>query len=90
MHIAGERDDNVKFANQKDTIERVRKLNGCEANGQAWAEAGDLIGTQYASKGNTPCVSVIHPGGHPFPEAAPEFTVEFCKQHSNAPRTSPR
>ena len=37
MHIAGEKDALVKFEWQQRTIERVRKLNGCDAEGKPWA-----------------------------------------------------
>lgn len=82
LHVAGERDEAVAFANQQRTMQRIRRLNGCEAQGQPWAEAGALVGTQFESKSGTPFVSLIHPGTHKFPEAAPALIVKFFKEHT--------
>jgi polyhydroxybutyrate depolymerase len=82
LHIAGEKDEIVPFANQQRTMEGVRKLNGCETDGKPWATSGKLVGTIYPSKEGPPFVSVIHPGTHAYPPEAPELTVKFFKEHS--------
>jgi polyhydroxybutyrate depolymerase len=82
LHVAGEADPLVKYNWQKFAIERVKKVNGCDAEGKAWAKAGELTGTQYASKIESPFVVVTFPGGHQFPAKAPELIVKFFKEHA--------
>lgn len=77
MHIAGEKDPLVKYEWQRATMEALRKLDGCDAEGMTWAENSTL----YASKTGTPVVTFIHPGGHEFPAAAPALIVKFLKEH---------
>jgi polyhydroxybutyrate depolymerase len=82
LHIAGEKDPLVKFSWQKATMDAVRKLNGCEGDGQEWAKDSKL----YPSKSGTPLVTFIHPGGHGFPAEAPPLIVRFFKEHPPAAR----
>ena len=77
MHLAGENDPLVKFAWQKLTMEALRKLNGCDPEGEPW----DKLCTIYPSKIGTPLVTFIHPGGHQFRRDAPPLIVKFFKQH---------
>lgn len=81
MHVAGEKDPLVKYEWQTGTMERVRKLNGCEATGKEWATSGKFVGTEYPSKSGTPFVSLIYPGTHTFPDEAPKLIVKFFQQH---------
>lgn len=81
LHLAGEKDELVKYENQKRTMEVVRKTNGCDADGKVWDTAGKLVGTVYESKGGTPFVSLVGPGGHEFPADAPKLIVKFFQQH---------
>jgi len=80
LHVAGEKDPLVKFEWQKMTMNAVRKLNGCEAEGKEWAKNCAL----YPSKSGTPFVAFIHPGGHGFPAEAPALMVKFFKEHPAA------
>ena len=80
LHLAGEKDTLVKFEWQKLTMNAVRKLNGCEAEGKQWATQCTL----YPSKTGTPFVTFIHPGGHGFPTEAPALVVKFFKEHPAA------
>jgi polyhydroxybutyrate depolymerase len=83
LHLAGETDPLVKYDGQRLTMETVRKINGCDADGKPWDKAGSLTGTVYASKGGTPFVSLIHPGGHAFPaEDGPKLIVKFFGENS--------
>lgn len=77
MHLAGEQDPLVKFIWQKLTMDAVRKLNGCDAEGKPW----DALCTIYPSKTGTPLVGFIHPGGHEFRRDAPPLIVKFFKAH---------
>jgi polyhydroxybutyrate depolymerase len=80
LHIAGEKDETVPFANQKKTVEMIRKFNGCEADGTPWAKVGHLTGTVYRSKDGAPVIFVEHPGTHKYPDGAPELIVRFFKE----------
>ncbi|HEY6168318.1 MAG TPA: PHB depolymerase family esterase [Verrucomicrobiae bacterium] len=80
MHLAGENDPLVKYEWQKAAMEAVRKLNGCESEGKPW-DKQCLI---YESKGGTPFVSFIHPGGHEFKPEAPALIAKFFKEHPAA------
>lgn len=78
LHIAGEKDELVKFAWQKATMDAIKKLNGCEAEGKPWQKDGLL----YESKGGTPLVTWIYPGGHTFPADGAKVIAAFFKEHS--------
>jgi polyhydroxybutyrate depolymerase len=77
LHLAGEKDALVKFDNQKRTMDRLRKLNGCEEKG---TPAGKYC-TEYRSKDGPVVVTYIHPGGHQFPVEAVARMVEFFQAH---------
>lgn len=78
MHLAGERDELVKFEWQKATIEVIKKVNGCDADGQPWGK----LGTRYTSKSGPPVVAYIHPGTHAFLSEAPTQIVKFFREHA--------
>jgi polyhydroxybutyrate depolymerase len=80
MHLAGEKDDLVKFRWQGLMMQAVRRSNGCDAAGTAWGEHSTL----YASKAGAPVVTYIYPGGHEFPREAVPQIVKFLKEHSLA------
>jgi polyhydroxybutyrate depolymerase len=75
--IGGSDDPLVKFEWQELTMAAVRKNNGCATNGESW----DNQCTIYPSKGGTPLVTFIFPGGHQFNPAAPALIVKFFKEH---------
>lgn len=77
MHLAGEKDDLVKYRWQTAMMQAVRRRNNCDAAGTAWGEHSTL----YPSKTGTPVVTYIHPGGHEFPRDAVPQIVKFFKQH---------
>lgn len=78
LHIAGEKDELVKFEWQKATMDAIKKLNGCEAEGKPWQKDGLL----YESKGGTPLVTWIYPGGHAPPAETPKVIATFFKEHA--------
>lgn len=83
LHVAGETDELVKYEWQKMAMAGVKKVNGCEETGKEWEKSGKLVGTVYESKGGTPFVTLIGPGGHEYPNAdAPKLIVKFFKEHS--------
>jgi polyhydroxybutyrate depolymerase len=77
MHIAGENDQLVRFAVQQLAMQAVRRINGCQESGEAWAAGCTL----YPSPAGTPFVTFIHPGGHKYPAEAPALIVKFFKEH---------
>jgi polyhydroxybutyrate depolymerase len=78
MHLAGEMDPLVKYDWQKQTIQALIKLNGCDDKGIEWAPQCTL----YPSKTGTPVVTLIHPGGHNFPPEAPALFAKFFKENA--------
>jgi polyhydroxybutyrate depolymerase len=77
FHAASESDPLVTFAMQQRTLDRVKKLNGCDAKGAAWAKGCVL----YPSKNGTPVVVFLHGEGHRYPEATPGLIVKFFQEH---------
>lgn len=81
LHVAGEKDDLVRYSWQQFTMNEVRKINQCESAGKPWESSGPLVGTIYPSTIGTPFVSLIHPGVHKFPEQAPALIAKFFKEN---------
>jgi len=78
LHLAGEKDNLVKFEWQKRAIEEVRRFNGCDETGKEW----DKGCTIYASSKEAPVVAFIHPGAHNYPTEGPALIVKFFKEHA--------
>ena len=79
LHIAGKKDR--QYTLQKDAMREARRVNQCESKGEPWHSADGLVGTLYQSNRGAPFVSLISPGGHKLPPAAPELIVRFFKEH---------
>ncbi len=77
FHAASEKDPLVRFAMQKRTLDRVKKLNGCNNHGTDWAD-GCL---SYSSKDGPPVVIYLHGEGHRYPDSTPALIVKFFKEH---------
>lgn len=75
--VAGEKDDRVPFAEQRKTIEMLRQIDGCAAEGKA---AGDPRAMRYESGAGTPVVAFVHPGGHAVPPASTALMTHFLQQ----------
>jgi polyhydroxybutyrate depolymerase len=78
FHAASENDPLVTFAMQQRTLNRVKRLNGCGDQGEAWAK-GCL---RYPSKKGTPVVIYLHDEGHKYPEETPALIVKFFREHA--------
>ncbi len=78
FHIGSEKDPLVTFAMQQRTLDHVKKVNGCDARGEKWAE-GCL---RYPSKNGTPVVTFLHDEGHRYPKEAPALIVKFFKEQA--------
>lgn len=77
MHLAGEKDQLVKFAWQEQTIAGLKQLNRC-GEGRPWATHCTI----FASPLGAPVVTMIHPGTHAFPREAPALIVKFFQEHA--------
>ena len=78
FHAASEKDPLVRFAMQQRTLDRVKKLNGCDDQGKEWAK--DCL--CYSSKNDTSVVIYLHGEGHKYPEATPALIVKFFQEHA--------
>jgi len=78
FHAASESDPLVTFAMQQRTLDRVKKLNGCAADGEEWAKGCQ----RYTSKSGALVVVYLHEEGHKYPEATPELIVKFFKEQA--------
>jgi polyhydroxybutyrate depolymerase len=74
IHIAGEKDELVRFPWQKLMIKVLCRTNQCDA-GQAKADG--LI--RYESAIGAPVEVYVHPGGHRYPAKATAMIVTFFK-----------
>jgi polyhydroxybutyrate depolymerase len=77
IFVGGTNDQRVKYEWMRTTMDAVRKLNGCAAEGSPWGEHGTL----FPSTNGTPVVEFIHPGGHVFPQGANAAIMRFFKEH---------
>ncbi|MBL9201438.1 MAG: hypothetical protein JNL39_13090 [Opitutaceae bacterium] len=78
LHVAGRKDELVKFAWQEQMIATVKRVNQCAAAGEPW----EKIATKFASPLGAPLVTYVHPGGHTFSPEAPPLIVAFFRQHA--------
>jgi polyhydroxybutyrate depolymerase len=76
LFVCGEKDQRVKYEWMRTTMDAVRKLNGCAAEGSAWGERCTL----FPSSSGTPVVEFIHPGGHEYPKGANAAIARFFKE----------
>lgn len=81
LHLAGTGDRLVKWERQRLTMDRMRAVNGCDAEGVPWAATGALTAVLYPSTNGTPFVAATHPGGHGAPAGAGELIVRFFREH---------
>lgn len=85
MHIAGKKDELVKFSYQEATIEAIRKVDGCEEKGTEWAR--DC--TRYESGGGTPVITMLYDGTHKYPAEAPPLIARFFKEQAKPALAAP-
>lgn len=82
LHVAGEKDELVKFEWQQASMDAVKKLNGCASDGKPWQKGANPPGTLYESKTGTPLVALVYPGGHAYPADAPKRIAAFFQEHA--------
>ena len=81
LHYGGQEDRLARFDKQQETIDQLRKFNGCSAEG----ESCGAVCTLYRSAKGAPVETFINSGGHAYPQAVTQLIVKFFKEH---PRTS--
>jgi polyhydroxybutyrate depolymerase len=64
------------------TIDAVRRLNGCDETGVLWNPGPRIAITHYPSRSGTPFVSAIHIGGHVLPKSSGAWIVRFFKEQA--------
>jgi polyhydroxybutyrate depolymerase len=79
MHIAGRKDQIIKFEVQQSTVNLVKKANGCDAKPVKW---GNSMCAKYPSELGMPVVTYFHPGGHEMPKDGVSLIVKFFKENS--------
>ena len=82
MHIAGRRDQIIKFQGQEATVNMVKKINGCDLKPVKW---GNNMCAQYPSSNGMPVVTYFHPGGHEMPKDSVPLIINFFKENSKPP-----
>ena len=84
IHILGENDPLVKPEWQRESIEAMKRINGCGAEALPWGAAGALVASLYNSSMGAPLVVATHRGGHEYPAGAAELIVRFSKSNQGA------
>jgi polyhydroxybutyrate depolymerase len=75
VHVGGQQDRTNAFALQVQSIELAKKVNGVSGKGESCGHNCVL----YSGKG-APVMTMIHNGGHIYPEGTSELIVKFFKQ----------
>ena len=78
FHIGGQRDAQVRFADQRQAFQTAIRVNGV-AEKSAPCGSGCTI---YGAVDRTPVMTWIHPGGHVYPNTTSERIVKFFQDHS--------
>ena len=78
LHVAGEQDRVVSFADQQDAIETAIEVNGVA---DETARCGEGC-TVYGSDTLAPVVTWIHRGAHTYPRGTVEAITSFFRDHS--------
>ncbi len=81
LQIGGKNDGNIRFALQEQAMETARRVDG--------VSKGETCGrncTLYPSPTGTPVMTVIHEGGHEWPEGTSQRVVKFFRDHNATSR----
>jgi polyhydroxybutyrate depolymerase len=79
LHIAGSRDRQIPFDNQKEAMELARMINRAAGKGEACGSGCTLYNP--SSSPGAPVMTWIHSGGHEYPDGTSQRIVKFFKQH---------
>jgi polyhydroxybutyrate depolymerase len=77
FHYGGETDQLARFSRQQETIEQIRRFNGCAAQGNPCGENCTI----YPSPKGAPVATFIHPFGHIYPPQVTPLIVKFFKDN---------
>lgn len=80
FHYGGETDRLARFSRQQETIEQIRKFNGCATQGEPCGSNCTI----YPSTKSAPVATFIHPFGHIYPPQVTALIVKFFQEN---PRT---
>lgn len=89
LHVGGKNDHQVDFSDQLAAMETARKIDGVAANPTFCTTV--MAATRcslYESANGTPVMTLIHPGGHAYPEGTSEEIVKFFKRFTLEPAES--
>jgi polyhydroxybutyrate depolymerase len=81
LHVGGKNDHQVDFTDQTAAMETARKVDGVAAKPTFCATV--MSGTRcilYESANGTPVMTLVHPGGHEYPNGTSEEIVKFFKR----------
>ncbi len=78
LHFAGENDMRVLLREQKETIEELRKVNGCSDAGVP-SENGWVV---YPSEKGAPVYEFIDSSGNVYSDGAVKATIAFLKERA--------
>jgi hypothetical protein len=84
FHVAGARDAQVAFADQKAAIETAVRVNGVGGQMKSCGDGCTLYGSGTAP---APVMAWIHQGGHEYPRGTSERIASFFHDH---PRATPK
>jgi polyhydroxybutyrate depolymerase len=78
FHVAGRRDPQIRFTDQRLAFEAAMRVNGVEGKS---ASCGDNC-TIYGAGERAQVMTWIHPGGHVYPNSASERIARFFREHT--------
>ena len=79
LAVAGERDPQIPFTDQKSAIVTSIAVNGVRGTSAACGQGC----TTYGAETPAPVAVWIHPGGHSYPRGTSERIVSFFRDHPN-------
>ncbi len=77
LQVGGKDDGNIPFAQQEQAMAAARRVNGV-----AKGEGCGRNCTLYPSASGTPVITVIHDGGHEWPEGISQRIAKFFQSYS--------
>ena len=80
LHVAGEKDATIPFADQLQTIDLVREGRAC-GPGVPWGSPPQRYATLHPSSSGAPLVTYVYPGGHGLPSDVTPVIVKFFREH---------
>ncbi|MDA1183873.1 MAG: prolyl oligopeptidase family serine peptidase [Acidobacteria bacterium] len=81
FHVAGRRDRQVDFSEQRAAIRFAVDVNGVSGTTTSCGEGCTL----YGADTTTPVMTWIHPGAHVYPRDTSERIVAFFRDHPRTP-----